>query len=58
MKKLLIFVLLPVVLLIGAGLGAALMGLVPDFGLRVALGQPFVAFAFGAVEVKLRWLRN
>ncbi len=38
MKKLLIFVLLPVVLLIGAGLGAALMGLVPDFGLRVALG--------------------
>lgn len=38
MKKLSILILLPLTLLIGAGLGAALMGLVPDFGLRAALG--------------------
>lgn len=38
MKKLLIFILLPLVLILGAGIGAAIVGIVPDFGLRVLLG--------------------
>lgn len=38
MKKLLIFILLPIILILGAGIGAAVVGIVPDFGLRVMLG--------------------